>query len=226
MPVKKTKTEETFEYDAALYFLGTQGDYLFKYHKEGQVVNKFIRHTEVAAAFSGQEIDSGWIQPGVLRFGAGIKGNWFVYHEPRQIVNLSFYDTTPRVLKVPIPAMVMIQMGSGTYFFALKSKTVSAGVKLYVAPLPNLNAKGSVCWGTTKLPKLIHHNAGKIWEAFLGSVFTTHTDTGKVKGYPDGCIPFWDMLAAKKARTFPVGRLIPMNLTLGGAINQLERLML
>ena len=57
-----------FNAEAELYFL-PGGHYLFRRRSAAGVTSKFVTAPDVAAAFTGQEMDSGWLPPGVMRIG-------------------------------------------------------------------------------------------------------------------------------------------------------------
>ena len=81
--------QPSFSVMASLHFL-EGGHYLFQMREEAKRVSKFVRASDVVAAFAGQEQDSGWLPAGLVRCGSNSKGDWFVYSAPAQKVELSF----------------------------------------------------------------------------------------------------------------------------------------
>ena len=75
----------------ALYFLDS-GDFLLRYRMEQSNQDcpapegngKFVTVRDVQAAFGGAEVDTGWIQHGIIRCGYCAQGDWFVYAAPFQ----------------------------------------------------------------------------------------------------------------------------------------------
>lgn len=220
--VVNLREPEFFDYQAALYFLTEQGHYLFRYRVDGGgFASKFIRHNDAMAAFHGVEVDSGWIDPNIRRFGEDKDGGWFVFFMPPRVMSIPFrFGDSIEVLKVPLPSTVLLG-GNGTYFlYAVKGKLFKPKGKLCVAPFPNIWDRGNVCWGDTRVPKVSHTNAREVWGLFFSSVFTNHEATGRVKGVKESCLPFWKELAARKARSFPQSRLIELNKTVAGIFKE------
>ena len=221
--MKKTKTvnsrePETFEYQAALYFLTDQGHYLFRHRTEGGgFASKFIRHNDAMAAFHGVEVDSGWIDPNVRRFGADKHGEWFVFFMPPRILDVPFrFGNSVEVLRVPLPSTVLLGSNNTYYLYAIKGKIFKPKGQLCVAPFPNIFERGNICWGDTQVPKVSHVEARKAWELFFSSVFTSHLASDRVRGIKESCLPYWKELAERKARSFPQGRLLQLSKTVAG----------
>lgn len=215
------KTDETFPFDAALYLLEEQGHYLLKYRSGEEYRTKYVKHGDVAAAFTGSEADTDWIDSGIVRLGSNKEGDWFVFYAPKQIRDIPFViDGMAQVLRVPIPAMIMYALGGKISVYALKSKSFSPDSKLFLAPFPNTGDFGGVCWGSTPLPKITHTNARTIFDMFLSSTFNEHHDTGRIKGFEGSCLPYWKRLADRKAKTFPLRSLVPASYTVKGYLGR------
>src|SRR5712691_5513853 len=64
------------EYHAALLF--TRGQYLLYDRQGGEVRVKGVSAQALRAAFAEEPVDSGWLPPGVIRYGLGPAGTFFV----------------------------------------------------------------------------------------------------------------------------------------------------
>src|SRR5947209_18586585 len=68
------------EYDAALLF--TQGQHVFYYRREGELLSKGVSAQTLRAAFVEEPVDSGWLPEGVVRWGSGQAGTFLVKFIP------------------------------------------------------------------------------------------------------------------------------------------------
>lgn len=201
--------KEDFSFTAALYFLGEQGHYLFRYQKDGALNSKYIRHRDVVAAFQGVEEDSGFINPGVIRIGANKGGDWFLYYAKACVKDVPFIlGDEAKTLRVPIPPTLVFGTHNKVAIYAVKENTFNPEAKLFRAPFPNVSPDGAICWGSERCPKTHHSNAQEIWELFFSSAFNDHLSQAKLKGIGDSCLPFWVSLAEKGSKKFPIGKLI------------------
>jgi PRTRC genetic system protein B len=104
----------------------------------------------------------------------------------------------------------------------------TADSALYQAPYFNVYADGSMCAGTSPIPKTAELNDIDGFEAALyGSAFT-HTNMGnkEITSHPKGHAGLWDELVHTHHRVFPFHFLLPAKssgnpLTLGEAIARL-----
>src|SRR5712692_6429277 len=104
------------EYDAALLF--TRGQYLL-YHRRGREVRvKGVSAQARRAAFVEEPVDSGWLPPGIIRYGQGRAGTFFVRLIPasRHTLLLSTTQADGREpLSVPLPPLLFAGVGT-TYY--------------------------------------------------------------------------------------------------------------
>src|SRR3990172_663806 len=102
--------------EAGLLFVCGGEHPLFVY-REGpdQVVCKFVSVADVARAFTWDNADTGWLPPGLRRWGRTRRGNFAVLHIPAaryalQIVHVP--ATAPlrdvETVTVPLPSLVLI----------------------------------------------------------------------------------------------------------------------
>jgi PRTRC genetic system protein B len=85
---------------------------------------------------------------------------------------------------------------------------------LYLAPYWNVSNNGSVCLGTTKVPRDVSVKSLTRWEeAFFESEFTHANASTSLTTHPAGFIGLWKSLIGKKK--FPVDYLCDVKQTLG-----------
>lgn len=156
------------EFTAALYFL--DGHYLFRHKAQGGWANKFVTAADVQAAFTGKEQDSGWLQAGIVRVGQNARGPFFVYSPPAQKAEIWLGDER---LTVPLPRTVLLCVGAEAYLFALNETHFSATARALVAPFPNVDGDGRICWGRNAKPAADPARARQTWELFFAAPFNS-----------------------------------------------------
>ncbi len=205
----------TFDAPAALFFL-EDGHYLFRYQDEAGRQSKFVTATDVAAAFSGQDQDSGWLAPGVVRCGYGPRGPWFVYTTPPKKVTVQVLNkkegSAPQFClhTVPLPRTVLAGVGSTYALWVLKSQGFDPQVVTYHAPFPNVYPDGRICWGQNTPPAAHHHVAEKVWNLFFQTPFNGDLAGGKSNAFPGDVRGQLTHLAARHAHRYPTSDLVPM----------------
>lgn len=216
--VKQLDVGEKFDFEAALYFLDDEGHYLFKYKNNGVYSSKYIRHQDVRAAFTQVEADSDWIDPGIKRFGANKKGDWFIFFVSAHKREILFaMPDGQRILSVPVPSTLLFGIQGECSIYAMKSKEFNVNAPLFLPPFPNTTPR--ICWGDVQLPETHHKNARKIWELFFGSVFNAHLSEGKINGHEnESCLRFWQELSDREAKAFPNKWLIQARTSIQGLV--------
>jgi PRTRC genetic system protein B len=203
--------DPSFAIQGALFFLDG-GHYLFRTNDNVRSVSKFVTSRDVAAAFAGQEQDTGWMPAGVLRAGHNAIGDWFVYSAPAQKVEITLEAKegrgAPDVLKVPIPRTVLLGSATHYYLWALKTDHFEREAPVFHAPFPNVYSDGRVCWGANTAPSPIPQNARKAWELFFGTPFNIHLAADKSRSHPRDVGQLLRELAEKKSRSYPIGDLV------------------
>jgi len=179
-----------FEAEAALYFMAG-GHYLFRRADKGNYQSKFVTVRDVAAAFSQQEIDSGWLPAGVVRCGHSAKGPWFVYSAPAQKVTIYMtppkgFSSAPIDLTIPIPRTVLMGIGSDYCLWAMKSTHFELDEDAYHAPFPNVFSEAEkICWGTNRPGEAEAGKARKVWELFFQTTFNADLASQKSVTHPE-----------------------------------------
>lgn len=202
--------EPPYPYLAALYWLDS-GHYLFRLPKKtaaGIIWRaKFVSAQDVVSAFSGSEIDTGWLAPGVVRCGHSQAGPWYVYSAPPQKALIQLDDAAPR-MEIPLPRTVMLAIGRGYYLWALMTKRFDPRADACHAPLPNIHSNGSVCWGQLNPPAVDARQARRAWELIVCSVFTDHLVDGKSRAQTNDIRLMLKQVQGRS--TYPVDDLVPV----------------
>ena len=204
---------------AALYFTN-QGHYIFKYKDEHMgVSSKALRTKEVAAAFTLQDSDSGWIPSGVMRTGHNAMGDWFIFFAKPLLVDIRF--TKEKAITIPAPATVLLGMNDDYYLFAMGEEDFNPKGKVYSAPFPNVHTDGRICWGSNQKPKVHHSSASQAWDLFFKSAFNGDLADHKCKKNPQDVREFLKGLSGESR--FPVSAMYVCYETLEGLIDQYRK---
>ncbi len=207
----------------ALYWLDG-GHYLFRHREDSRTITKFVTAADVAAAFSGQLEDSGWVASGIVRFGQSAKGPWYVFFAPPARATIYLEDKGELggvPLPVPLPGLVLLGFGRLHYVWAVRTSTFNPDNPAYYAPFPNIYDDNHVCWGVNAPPEVRREQAARTWKLFLDSPFTASLLAGKSNAYPTDVRKQLQALAMAKAETYPVDDLRPIGgLSIAQAIGQ------
>ncbi len=136
---------------------------------------------------------------------------------------LSMPEQTVR-LHVPLPALVLAIGKSGSQaVMALKGDgRPELDTPLYYPPLPNIDARGAVCLGSTVLGRFDPLLETEPWNVFWGSAFSGHQVAGKSVRFPDDVRLLLLELEGKDA--FPVEDLQPAGFGFGDWLSSMTRL--
>jgi PRTRC genetic system protein B len=184
---------------------------------------KFLSPLQVAAAFTTQQLDSGWLPPHTLRWGTGTRGNYFVQYLPagtrKLFIRFETVDKTGivtqelRELEVSLPALIFFGINNSYYVWATKdsAQNISAASLLYTAPLPNVYQTGGICWGNTHPERI---DGAKQFLAtqrlfFQESNFNAHLSEGKSRKFPKDVRRMLEEVA-REGTPFPEDDLLPL----------------
>ena len=117
--------------------------------------------------------------------------------------------------KFPQPALVFrARPGSLDIRALASSERPSPETPMYLAPYWNVSNNGTVCLGSTKVPRDVSVKSLSRWEeAFFESEFTHANASTSLTTHPGGFIGLWKSLIGKKK--FPVEYLCDAKQTLG-----------
>lgn len=155
-------------------------------------------------------LKTGILNPNVLFMSTNGESLRIAEFRPARLTGI-FLEGSPEPLRVPLPPLVLIHDKDDTSVFAVKKRPSDYKAKLYHAPLPNVFASGSICWGT--VPRLISENSLQtLWEQFLGSRFGGHAVNGKSQTHPLDIRK--KLMALNGQKRYPLSDLQPVRTTL------------
>lgn len=157
----------------------------------GTTTERLIPWAALREAALGIPIDSGWLSPQVVRWGTGRLAQWTVAFIPPGPHLIELTKGTPGVdetadrITVPLPGMIIFGIALQYWVWALKTDAFNPHEPLYRAPLPNVMADASVCWGMLKPARPTPAGILSVWELFIKSTFNNHACSGKSRREPE-----------------------------------------
>lgn len=195
---------------AELLFL--DGYYIFHSRDKNLPVTDIYKCVSPAAlrtAFSHESIDTGWMQPGIVRYGTGSMGTYLIKFIPSatHLLNCDEVGT----LKISLPAMIFMGIETKYWVWTIKSKTLDPKAFAFHTPLPNIYNSGQVCWGVNEPPDTSPQTIDIAWNLFISSLFTSHLAIGKSKSHSDDVRQQLLKLHQQGKRfTYPASDLMPI----------------
>lgn len=153
----------------------------------GCVHERLISWNAVREACAGLPVDSGWLAPEVCRWGSGANGDWAIAfippsaHDIEVTVERASAPEEVERINTPLPGMIIFGIGVKYFVWAVKTEKLEPHHEVYRAPLPNVMADASVCWGLHKPPRASARTLLEAWRLFMTSTFNNHAAPGKSK---------------------------------------------
>jgi hypothetical protein len=196
--------------EAALYF--TSGQLIFHHRaskgseKIGGEHFKCVSPQQVANAFATQTLDTGWLPPGVVRWGKNKKGqDWLVKLIPAAVHVLTLTrlkladrklagDEDTRTIRVPLPPLVFGGSGNRYFVWALNGLegslapdgSLDGNAPLYTAPLPNVYDNTSICFGQNNPPAASWDTIERVWRLFISDApYNADLSRNKSQTHPE-----------------------------------------
>jgi len=178
-------------------------------------------HLKQVLADQEVEWSTGIIQPDLLHLSQKGARALTVSFRSAQKTGI-WLDGVAEPLRLPMPPMVLFKIAKqgkpvSYRLYAVERRPRTGKEQLYVPPLPNTYANGSICWGSVARPQSTLGNTDMTedWNMLLGSGFN-HGTGHKSKKYPNdirtmlrhvqdegmGRYPLDDLIAANKPSTF------------------------
>ena len=173
---------------AALTF--ADGQLIFQHLEDGVEYAKIVSAAQAATAFQEAGIDSGWLEPGVVRWGVSHKGSWAVrLIHPDKERTLLFErtlsdDAIPDHLTLRLPPLVMIGIGSTYHLWALSEPEANARTLLYYAPFPNVYGNAHICFGSNAVASVEQDGMRQALKLFCEAPFGQTSIQNKSKRHP------------------------------------------
>lgn len=185
------------------------GQYLLHYRDGDKTQYKFLSSTALRNAFAHSSIDSGWLPPGVVRWGSGEKGEWIIQFLPPSRHTLLFaFEQKPILLNIPMPGLVFMGYGGDYYLWAVKGSQFDESAIAYHTPLPNIDYNGRICFGSNSAPKASPAGITEAWKLFLNSPFNRDHANNKSRCYPDSVILHLQEIYQQGKKKYPYRDLI------------------
>lgn len=191
------------------------GQYVLHYLSGKEEVFRGTSTAQLAKAFGSLAVDSGWLPPGVCRWGRQPAGDWMVRWYPPGRAILQFGDPQyagASTLDIPLPGMVFAGLGDTYYVWAARDLTCCPETPLFVAPLPNVYHDGRICFGSNIPPAISAEAWATIdtaWQNFIASPFIGDLSGGKSRAHPDDVRTTLMHLAQSTCTSYPLEDLVP-----------------
>ncbi len=211
-----------FNIEGGLFFAGGQA-FFFNQDERGQHHFKCLSSQSLRIAFTLENIDSGWLPPGIVRSGVNPHGQWFVKFVPPGKHNLVIQGEAGEKTTLeglPLPGLIFGGCGNEYYVWATSETEFNPQGLCYAAPLSNLYDDGRVCYGDNQVPAASTEVAGSAWWLFINSPFNGHLSQGKSNRFPQDVRLMLQELQENKAERYPVEDLRPFRLAQEWTIEQ------
>ncbi|WP_414567937.1 hypothetical protein [Nostoc sp. CCY 9925] len=195
---------------AELLFL--DGIYIF-HHRDKEIADahiyKCISPAALRIAFSNEPIDTGWMEPGIVRWGTGSTDTYLVKFIAPSTYTINCDELGS--LTVPLPAMVFVGKGLKYWVWAIQEQEFTPQASAFHVPLPNVYSSGQVCWGVNEPPAANSLSINHAWNLFISSIFTNHLTISKSQKYrKDVRQQLLKLHKRCRRATYPVSDLVPI----------------
>ncbi|MFL6284460.1 MAG: hypothetical protein ACJ74Q_15050 [Pyrinomonadaceae bacterium] len=189
------------------------GQYYAQYLDGAAEHIKPISPATAHAILRNEDIDTGWLSPGVVRCAETMKGMMALSYRPPSHAKILLDGRRGKTdeLTVPLPGLVMIGLETKYYLWALNTPNFDPGAQLFNTPLPNINSDASICFGANKLPRASGQSMSKVWDLFWASPFSDHSVQGKSLANLNDIRPAIRSLASSRATEYPSADLVRHN---------------
>ena len=198
--------------------------------REGDAVTEYaVDPQQIALALATKvTFDTGLLSADTLLVRQdGVKRLVVKYRRPQKTG--IFIEGSDAPVRVPLPPLLLIRTTNENknpqyQVYAVKERPTALDAPLFHAPLPNIYAAGSICWGSVYRADdaaLQTNSLVADWRVFLGSPFGDHLVNGKSRSHPHDIRQKLFELEARNARVYPKSDLVPVKRTLAQAIGDM-----
>lgn len=168
-----------------------------------------IHLDSLAEVLGRTTVNSGILPQNTLATGKRNGDAWILRYIPPAMRTLHIGNTA-KFFTVPSPPLVWFGHGQNYRLYALNTLDYpNQHTMLFQAPYPNVNAHGSICWGSTGTVLHASHEAmDTMLERFFASGFNTHLDNNRSRRKPASVLDLWAELAKQKAEAYPLDDLM------------------
>ena len=191
------------------------GQYVLHYLEGKEEHFRGISTAHLARAFGANAVDSGWLPPGVCRWGRLPSDDWMVRFYPALSYTLQFGMPEHKdsfSLSVHLPGMVFAGIGNTYYVWAIKDHQFSQHAPLFVVPLSNVWGDGRICYGANHPPAVSSEAWQMIeeaWHFFIASPFLGDLANGKSRAHPQDVRLQLVQAARSPDKQYPLDDLLP-----------------
>jgi PRTRC genetic system protein B len=114
-------------------------------------------------------------------------------------------------LHVPLPGLMFVGWQRQYSVFALAKRPRTGREVLHRTPLPNVHDNGTICQGTVEFPTAAQDTIAQAVDLFFESLFNADLSGGKLQN--GELLPLLRDLSKRKARKFPIDRLVSSGVT-------------
>jgi hypothetical protein len=198
--------------EAALFIAGTT--YVYKRripHSHPPTFEyKCLSPESLQRAFHLEQVDTGWIDPGVVRCGSSTVGNWAVLHIPPDRHTLELKDSSQsKSVSLPLPGFVMLGIEDKYWLWAVTGNRFDPTALAHQAPLPNVYNTGVICWGNNTPPTASAQTMSQAWTRFITTPFNDHLVQGKSRKHSIDVTQQLLTLSRGKRKAYPTNDLVP-----------------
>lgn len=206
------------------------GIMLRRQDEDGRTTEYPIDPQRLGTLLAGQlRFDTGLLNTDTLYVSVtGVRKVIIGYRAPQKTA--LYIDGATDPIRIPLPGLILIRTttsdDSPRYaVYAVPKRPTVLDTPLYYAPLPNVGS-GAICWGSVgkvSAEALQSNDLQADWSALLGSLFTSHSVSGKSKAHPDDIRGLYIALENRKATRYPVRDLVPTRTTVADLLTTLEK---
>lgn len=206
------------------------GIMLRRQDEDGRTTEYPIDPQRLGTLLAGQlRFDTGLLNPDTLYVSVTGVGKVVIGYRAPQKTALHIDGATDPI-RVPLPGLILMRTttsdDSPRYaVYAIPKRPTTLDTPLYYAPLPNVGSE-AICWGSVGKvsAEALHSNdLQSDWSALLGSLFTSHSVSGKSNAHRDDIRGLYIALEKRKATRYPVRDLIPARTTLAEVLHGVEK---
>lgn len=197
--------------------------FLLQYRdRSGALVTKFVSAEAVRQAVLDENVDTGYLPYGVVRWGMGVGGAWAVRYEPpsKRTIYLDVPNAASAPLTVPLPAFIFVGRGNAYWLYAVSGAQFNPRSTLCRAPLPNVADDGQICFGKNRVPAVADGGMERAFDLFFAAPFNDHHMDNRSRQHPDDIRVQLRGLAAGGAAKYPIRDLIKRDLTVDDCVRR------
>lgn len=217
--IKLPTGEENYQkIQAELVFL--TDSIIYRKHSDKGIVEYEVSASDIKAAFADTRFSTGLLPPNTIYYGVeGENVKIALYIPPTRVSVSAEIDDKKKLFVIPTPPLIFCGIGREYRIFALCSPNIEFCTRLSVAPFPNVNTNGIICFGEHNIaPACNPKNILIAKDMFFSSIF--NKDLSEKKCQSGNIFALWKKINGK--RKFPVKELIEYDADIKNFISFME----